>query len=156
MKSVFGVSSFEVVQNVEQYVKAGGLMILKGRLDLRLGQTIMEFKIDLSKELDAAIEEIERYTAILRKNGQKVAECIITDGLKFEVYTIKGKAEKVREINFAEATSDQAIMFLDTFLFVGRKVPTADDLNMRFGPGSVIYETVISELTAFQSNKRPN
>jgi len=29
----------------------------------------MEFKIDLSKELDTAIEEIERYAAILRKNG---------------------------------------------------------------------------------------
>ena len=116
-------------------------------MDLRLGQTIIEFKIDLSKELNTAIEEIERYTAILRKNEQKVAECIITDGLKFEVYTINGKAEKVREINFEEATSDHAIMFLDTFLFVGRKVPTADDLNMRFGPGSAIYETVISDLT---------
>ena len=104
-------------------------------MDLRLGQTIMEFKIDLSKELDTAIEEIERYTSILRKNGQKVAECIITYGLKFEVFTVNGKAEKVREINFEIATSDQAIMFLDTFLFVGRKVPTADDLNMRFGPG---------------------
>jgi type I restriction-modification system DNA methylase subunit len=147
LTSVFGVSSFDVVQNVEQYLKAGGLIILKGRMDLRLGQTIMEFKIDLSKELDTAIEEIERYAAILRKNGQKVAECIITDGLKFEVYTINEKAEKVREISFEEATSDQAIMFLDTFLFVGRKVPTADDLNMRFGPGSAIYETVISELT---------
>ena len=115
-------------------------------MDLRLGETIVEFKIDLSKELDAAIEEIERYTAILRKNGQKVAECIITDGLKFEVYTINGKAQKVKEINFEEATFGQAIMFLDTFLFIGRKVPTADDLNMRFGPGSLIYESIISEL----------
>jgi hypothetical protein len=120
---------------------------LKGRMDLRLGQTIIEFKIDLSRELETALEEIERYTAILRKNDQKVAECIITDGLKFQVYTINRKVEKVREISFEEATSNQAIMFLDTFLFVGRKVPTADDLNMRFGPGSVIYETVIGDLT---------
>lgn len=43
------VTSYEVVPNVEQYIKSGGLMILKGRMDLRLGQTIMEFKIDLAK-----------------------------------------------------------------------------------------------------------
>ena len=156
LKSVFGVSSFEVVQNVEQYVKSAGLILLKGRMDLRLGETIIEFKIDLSKELGAAIEEIERYTSILRKNGQKIAACIVTDGLKFEVYTVNGKAQKVREINFEEATSRKAIMFLDTFLFVGRKVPTADDLNMRFGPGSLIYESIISELkNLFKAIKDP-
>src|SRR4030066_2247705 len=68
LKSIFGVSSYEIVQNIEQYVKTGGLIILKGRMDMRLGQTIMEFKIDLSKELTTGKEEIERYTAILRKN----------------------------------------------------------------------------------------
>src|SRR3990170_629753 len=72
LKSIFGVSSYEIVQNIEQYVKTGSVMILKGRMDLRLGQTIMEFKIDLSKELEAGREEIERYATILRKNGQKV------------------------------------------------------------------------------------
>jgi hypothetical protein len=50
LKSVFGVTSYEVVPNVEQCIKSGGLMILKGRMDLRLGQTIMGFKIDLAKE----------------------------------------------------------------------------------------------------------
>jgi hypothetical protein len=82
LKSVFGVSSYETVQNVEQYVKTGGLMVLKGRMDMRLGQTIIEFKIDLAKELETAIEEIERYTAILRKNGQKVAECAVKAEIK--------------------------------------------------------------------------
>ncbi|MCJ7771124.1 hypothetical protein MUP37_06075, partial [Candidatus Bathyarchaeota archaeon] len=135
MKGIFGVSSFEIVQNVEQYIKTGKLLVLKGRMDLRLGQTIMEFKIDLSKELEDAVEEIERYTAILRRSGQKVAACIVTDGLHFKVYTVRDKAKEVRAINFEQVTPEQAIMFLDTFLFSGRKVPTADDLNMRFGPG---------------------
>jgi hypothetical protein len=70
LKGVFGVSSYEVVQNVEQYIKSGRLLVLKGRMDLRLGQTIMEFKLDLGKELEDAVEEIERYTTILRKNGK--------------------------------------------------------------------------------------
>ena len=148
LKSVFGVTSYEVVPNVEQYIKSGGLMILKGRMDLRLGQTIMEFKIDLAKELDAAKEEIERYTTIMRKKGQKVAECIVTDGEKFKVFTVRDKAKEVREISFEEVTPEQAIMFLDTFLFSGRKVPTADDLNMRFGPGSPIYEEIVGELAS--------
>ena len=147
VKSIFGVSSYEIVENIEQYIKSGKVLVLKGRMDLRLGQTIMEFKIDLSKELDDAIEEIERYTTILRKNGQKVAVCIVTDGLVFKVYSIRKKAVKVREINFEEVTPEQAIMFLDTFLFSERKVPTAEDLNMRFGPGSAIYEEVTEELT---------
>jgi len=156
LKSVFGVTSYEIVPDVEKYVKAGGLMVLKGRMDMRLGQTIIEFKVDLAKELRTAIEEIERYTAILRKNGQKIAECIVTDGLEFKVYTVREKAKEVRAINFEKVTSEQAVMFLDTFLFVGRKVPTADDLNMRFGPGSPIYEEIVGELaTLFQATKDP-
>jgi SAM-dependent methyltransferase len=156
LKSVFGVSSFEIVQNVEQYVKTGGLLVLKGRMDLRLGQTVIEFKIDLARELGTGVEEIERYAAILKKNGQKVAACIVTDGLEFRVYTIREKAKEVRSINFQEVTPEQAIMFLDTFLFSGRKVPTANDLNMRFGPGSSIYEEVVGELTTlFKAMKDP-
>lgn len=156
LKSIFGVASYEIVQNVEQYVKTGGLMVLKGRMDMRLGQTIIEFKVDLAKELDIAIEEIERYTAILRKQGQKVSECIVTDGVTFRVFKIREKAKEVRAINFEEVTPEQAIMFLDTYLFSGRKVPTADDLNMRFGPGSPIYEEVVGELDAlFKAIKDP-
>jgi len=156
LKAIFGVSSYEIVPNVERYVKTGGLMVLKGRMDMRLGQTIVEFKIDLAREFDTAIEEIERYTAILRKNGQKVAECIITDGKEFRAFTVRETAREVRTINFEEATPEQAIMFLDTFLFSGRRVPTADDLNMRFGPGSPIYEEVVGELTIlFKAIKDP-
>jgi len=156
LKSVFGVSSYEIVQNIEQYVKTGGLIRLKGRMDMRLGQTIIEFKIDLSKELDAGKEEIERYTTILRKNGQKVAECLITDGATFKVFVVREKAKEVRTINFEEVTPEQAIMFLDTFLFSGRKVPTADDLNMRFGPGSPIFEEIVGRLTTlFKGLKEP-
>jgi hypothetical protein len=47
-------------------------------MDLRLGQTIIEFKIDLGKELESEIEEIECFTRIFADKGQKVAECIIT------------------------------------------------------------------------------
>jgi hypothetical protein len=156
MKSIFGVTSFEIVQNVEQYVRTGSVMVLKGRMDLHLGQTILEFKIDLSRELETGIEEIERYTSILRENKRKVAECIITDGLQFKVYTVHEKALLVREINFQEVAPEQAIMFLDTFLFSERKVPTAEDLNMRFGPGSAIYEEVVGELTdLFKAIKDP-
>jgi len=156
LKSVFGVSSYEIVQNIEQYVKTEGLLVLKGRLDLRLGQTILEFKIDLSRELDTGKEEIERYTTILRKKGQKVAECLITDGVTFKVFVIREKPREVRTINFEEVTPEQAIMFLDTFLFSGRKVPTADDLNMRFGPGSPIFEEVVGHLTdLFKGLKDP-
>lgn len=156
LKSTFGVDSYEIVQNVEQYIKSGGLMVLKGRMDMRLGQTIIEFKMDLTKELDTAKEEIERYTAILRRNGQKVAECIVTDGVEFKVFKVREIAKEVRAISFEEVTPEQAIMFLDIFLFSGRKVPTADDLNMRFGPGSPIYEEVVGELaTLFKAIKDP-
>jgi len=156
LKSIFGVTSYEIVPNVEQYVKAGGLIALKGRLDMRLGQTIIEFKVDLVRELETAIKEIERYTTILRKNNQKVAECIITDGKTFKVFTVRDETKEVRTINLEEVTTEQAIMFLDTFLFSGRLVPTADDLNMRFGPGSPIYEEVVGELTSlFKAIKDP-
>lgn len=156
MKAIFGVTSYEIVQNVEQYIKSASVMILKGRMDLRLGQTILEFKIDLGKELDTAKEEIERYTAILKNKGQKVAVCIITDGVEFKVYSVHDKPSEVRSINFEKVTPEQAILFLDTFLFSKRKVPTAFDLNMRFGPGSPIYEESINELAElFKGMKDP-
>ena len=156
LKSVFGVHSYEIVPNVERYVKTGGLVVLRGRMDMHLGQTIMEFKVDLTRELDAGIEEITRYTAILRKNNQKVAQCIITDGKTFKVFTVRDEVREVRTINFEEVTPEQAIMFLDTFLFIGRRVPTAADLNMRFGPGSPIYEEVVAELSLlFKKLKDP-
>jgi type I restriction-modification system DNA methylase subunit len=154
LRSIFGVSSYEIVQNVEQYIKAGGLMILKGRMDLRLGQTIIEFKINLAKELDAAKEEIERYVAILRKNDQKVAECVVTDGIKFKVFVVREKVKEVRSINFQEMTPEQTIMFLDTYLFSTRRVPNAEDLNMRFGPGSPIYEEIVGQLAALFALKK--
>ena len=156
LKSVFGLSSYDVVPNVEQYIKAGGLIALKGRMDMHLGKTIIEFKIDLARELDDALEEIERYTNILRKRNEKVAACIITDGIKFKVFTVHNNIKEVREINFEEVSPKQAIIFVDTFLFSSRKVPTADDLNMRFGPGSPIYEEVVAELTSlFKAIKDP-
>ncbi len=156
MKSIFGVTSFEIVQNVEQYVRTGGVMFLKGRMDLQLGQTILEFKIDLGKELETGLEEIQRYASILRQNKKKVAECIITDGIQFKVYIVREKAIPVREINFQEKTPEQSIMFLDTFLFSERKVPTAEDLNMRFGPGSAIYEEVVGKFSVlFKAIKDP-
>ena len=156
LKSIFGVSSYEIVENIEQYVKAGKVLVLKGRMDLHLGQTVVEFKMDLNRELQDGIEEIERYTSILRKNGEKVGECIITNGVQFKVYKVRNKAELVREINFEQVTPEQAIMFLDTFLFSGKKSPTADDLNMRFGPGSAVYEEVVTELTElFKGIKDP-
>jgi len=156
LKLFFGVSSYEIVQNVEQYIKAGGLIVLKGRMDMRLGKTIIEFKVDLSRELDTAIEEIERYSTILKNKGQKVGHCIITDGKEFKAYKMRDGAKQVRAINFGQATPEQAIMFLDTYLFSETKVPTADDLNMRFGPGSLIYENAVEELTdLFKAIKDP-
>ena len=156
LKQIFGISSYEIVPNVEQYIKTGNVIALKGRLDMHLGQTIVEFKINLATELEAGIEEIERYTKILRTKGQKIAECIITDGLVFKVFKVQEKAVEVRTIDFEEVTSEQAILFLDTFLFSGRQIPTAYDLNLRFGPGSPIYEEVILELSAlFRNMKEP-
>ena len=156
LKQIFGISSYEIVPNVEQYIKTGNVIALKGRLDIHLGQTIVEFKINLANELETGIEEIERYTKILRTKGQKIAECIITDGLVFKVFKIQEKAVEVRSINFEEKTPEQAILFLDTFLFSGRQAPTAYDLNLRFGPGSPIYEEVVLELSAlFKEMKEP-
>ena len=131
-------------------------MLLKGRMDMRLGHTIIEFKIDLVRELDNALEEIERYTKILRKNGQKIGECIVTDGIRFKVYRVLDEAKEVRSMDFEEVTPEQAVLFLDTFLFTGRQAPTAYDLNMRFGPGSPIYEEVVAELSVlFKRLKDP-
>ncbi|MCX8182787.1 MAG: hypothetical protein N3D12_06695, partial [Candidatus Methanomethyliaceae archaeon] len=45
---------------------------------------------------------------------------------------------------------------LDAYLFSRRRVPTAEDLNVRFGPGSLVYENVIEGLMElFKEIKEP-
>lgn len=147
LKKVFGVSSYEVLPNIEKYIEANTSMVkLKGRMDLHFGSTIIEFKMDLSRELDAAKEELVRYSKILRSEGKKVGECLVTDGFVFKVMKVGDTAKEVREVDFREVSADTAILFLDAYLFSTRKVPTAEDLNIRFGPGSAVYEDVIEGL----------
>lgn len=157
LMNVFGTSSYEVLPNVEKYISSNASMVkLKGRMDLHFGSTIIEFKMDLSRELDKAKEELVRYSKILRSSVEKVGEGIITDGFVFKVMKVGEEAKEVKEIDFREIGSDAAVLFLDTYLFSWRKVPTAEDLNMRFGPGSLVYENVIDGLSAlFKSMKEP-
>lgn len=157
LKNVFGTSSYEVLPNVEKYISSNASMVkLKGRMDLHFGSTIIEFKMDLSRELDSAKEELVRYSKILQSSGEKVGECLVTDGFVFKVLKVGDDAREVKEVDFREASSDAAVLFLDAYLFSGRKVPTAEDLNMRFGPGSLVYENIIDGLSAlFKSLKEP-
>jgi len=156
LNSIFGVSSYDIVPNVEQYIKSGGILALKGRMDFRLGKTIIEFKINLSKELKVGLEEITRYTTILRKKGEKIGHCIITDGKTFKVFSMKEDPREIREIDFTTVHYDKAIGFLDTYLFSEKKIPTAIDLNMKFGPGSIVFEKVTEGLyKLFKGLKEP-
>ncbi len=155
LSEVFGKSSYEIIQDVEKYVSTRdkiSMMTIKGRMDMHFGQTIIEFKLNLSRELEAAKEELARYAKIMRSNRQKVGECIVTDGLIFKVMVVGDEAKEVREIDFRKVPPETAILFLDTYLFSARKKPTAEDLAMRFGPGSPVYEEVVGGLTPLFGN----
>ncbi|MGA2913119.1 MAG: N-6 DNA methylase [Methanoregula sp.] len=147
LESFFDTDVYETAPDVEKYIKTGSALKLKGRLDLRLGRTIIEFKTDFPKELTKALEEIERYSKILQNKKQKIATCIITDGLRFKVYVIiQNKPVEIRDVNFSNFSPEQALQFLDTFLLKERIAPTAENLNARFGTESPIFTTVTTSL----------
>jgi len=150
-------------RGIEKFVKSKEKdIIIKGRLDAFYGNLIIEFEKDLSKTLVEAKEQLKRYASCLWQEsmGRRIPYiCIATDGLQFNIYTpkIKNESEKVTPENVILEESEQINLFkakpLEVYFFLDRYIvrkeirhPTTEEFIKDFGPQSVAFRFVYSEL----------
>ena len=75
---------------MEKYIrsKQGTLIVESGRIDVLLGNLIIEFESDLDRKLEEAKEQLRKYIAILWSNQKYRRQwlAIASDGINFRVY----------------------------------------------------------------------
>ena len=150
-------------RGIEKYVKSREKdIVIRGRIDSFYGNLIIEFEKNLSKTLSEAEDQLKRYVACLWQdppNEEIPFICVATDGLQFNIYTPKVKdgatkitpgniaLEKSERINFLKAEPLEIYLFLDRYI-IRKKIrpPTTEEFTKDFGPESVAFQFVFSEL----------
>jgi len=149
----FGVELAEILPGVEKKV-GSKIYGFRGSEDLLFRSVIFEIKVDLNREIKDAKEKLKKYFQAMyeAEPGEKFIG-IATDVINFKAFkpVIKGgrvvDISEISSINLSTAPVEEAILWLDSFIFSKPKIrPTADDLKFRFGPGSPTYSLALDTL----------
>jgi len=153
LRELFGVELVELLPGIE--AKIGSKIYgFRGSEDLLFRSVIFEVKVDLDKEIGDAKEKLKKYfQAMLENKPEEKFVGIATDATNFKAYRaviengqVAGVSE-ISSINLSTAPAEDAILWLDSFLFHKPKIkPTADDIKFRFGPQSPTYSLAIDAL----------
>jgi len=123
---------------LEQYIP--GLKVRGGYADAFLGDLIFEFKRRLD---DVKREEGKKQLTRYLENQQHPEQFfgILTDGEVLEVYVLrKGELYNVDKLKLDLKEADKCHLWLDCYLFHEKaKVPTAEDVVLRFGEKSPTF-----------------
>ena len=79
----------KLLPELEKYIKVkNGTVAVKGRVDVFLGNLVIEFESDLTKTLQEAEDQLRRYVAILWSGKKQRVEwlALASDGVNFRVY----------------------------------------------------------------------
>ena len=79
----------KMVPKLEKYIRVkNGTVVVSGRVDVFLGNLIIEFESDLVQKLEEAEEQLKKYVAILWSEQKHRVEwlAIASDGVNFRVY----------------------------------------------------------------------
>lgn len=128
----------------------------RGRIDAFYRFVIFEFKTDLEREREDAINELTKYFQSQTNPGDYIAA--VTDGLDFQVLDYDPKTSTpllVRSFKIESEVPLAAYNQLDELLAAGRKIrPLSGEVVVRFGPGSVVFNRSRQALgSAYQSVK---
>jgi len=98
----------EVVPELEKYIRVKhGTIVVAGRVDVFLGNLIIEFESDLVSKLQESEDQLRRYVAILWSEKKHRVEwlALASDGVNFRVYRPRTHVLLGREV-----TSDDVIL----------------------------------------------
>ncbi len=138
--------------------------ILKGRVDNLFGNVVVEFEKSIPEQCPEAIEQLQRYVAILWSQEPPDARtpylCIATDGVRFVTYTPKliSTAAKdispeninlhvLEECDWTKLKFDTVFHWLDRY-FLRKEVlpPTSETIVDDFGVNSHAFQTTTNAL----------
>jgi hypothetical protein len=129
-------------------------VLIRGRLDARVGNLVMEFKDDLDADIEDAKSQLRRYSYLLyRETPEDDFVCFASDGQVFIPYearipenvtsqediTLKELGDR---IDLAQEEPDSVQRWFQSFINE-RVNPTVDTIDEWFGIGSEIYETSV-------------
>ena len=153
LSEVFEVNIEDIIPGIEK--KLGSKILgLRGSIDLVFSGVIIELKIDLEKEwIDAKTELIKYFQCLKDEKPKDKYVAIATDLLHFRAFlpifnnSIVTDLREIGSINAETSKASELLIWLDSFIFSSRSLPpTAEDLKIRFGAGSPIYELAAEEL----------
>lgn len=142
-----------MLPTLEEYVEIDEATVaISGRIDARLGNAIVEFKVDLDSDLGQAEQQLKKYiTAIWTDQGPEQSSYLIaSDGINCHVYIpelnenddISRENINLRQVNVIALDSgdpDDVFTKLDRYLLFSEDLtPTAENIVMDFGPTSPI------------------
>lgn len=154
LSSVFDVDLDEVLPGIEQRLDSKVLGVT-GRIDLFYQGLVVEMKTDFDDEYDEATSKLRDsyFPLLLERHPGKKFVGLITDMNKFEL--VRPVVEDgdvvdiavIERIDVRQRDIRQVVFWLDSALFSGKvRVPSADELQRKFGPASPTYELAVEEL----------
>jgi len=156
------LGNFAQFQNIrlERSVRSEGLFI--GRVDLSLDGVIVEFKKDISSRplKVKALQELRKY--FNTDEYKKASFGIITDGIKFEVYSREDLEKPIDVFSLPESEENIKEMRyilhkIDRYFLTPQKVPlTSDRVIDILGYNSQVFQTVKRMLSEAFSKIREN
>lgn len=144
LRQAFGIDPIEV--ELEHKLKAGEF---RGRIDALYRHIIVEVKTDFDNERADAQRELKKYFGSRQRPAEYIG--IVTDGIRFEAWHLNrnGELAPISEIRLRADDPLGAWRWLDQFLSTGiRRVPTSDELVIRFGVQTAIFSKAADKLLA--------
>ena len=122
---------------LEEHVTA---LQVRGFIDLLYQYLVFEFKRDLEIERQDGMRELTTYLAAV---AHRRPLGVLTDGIRFEVYSLdEGELTLIDHENLEALTDDvtSAYLWFEAYLFSARDVvPTPEDIVRRFGGDSAVF-----------------
>ena len=143
---------------------ASKVLLVRGRVDAVFGKILMEFKLDLKRELDDAKAELTKYfQAYYEKHPNESYIGMAHDGIMFRVFqpifanqldTGKRVVTSVNEVDSLDLGREQNLerifLWFDSYLFVSEKtIPTSEDIKRRLGTNSPTFFGVREKFNRF-------
>lgn len=136
---------------------------IQGYLDARVGNLIIEFKDNLTLDLDDAKDQLRKYVYLLREQ-EGIKEdfvCFATDGIQFESYEARVPdqaqerndiiLDKLSEINLERVEPQDAERWFRAFISE-RVNPTIETIDDHFGVGTDLFDQNIELLEEAYEN----
>lgn len=156
LSTIFDVDLDDIFPGIEQRI-GSKILGVSGRIDLFYQGPVLEMKSDFADEYDNAIDKLRDsyFPLLLEENPEGKYVGLVTDMNQFELVRPvleDGEVTEITTIDRINARREdirQVIFWLDSVIFSGKvQTPSADELHVKFGPGSPIYELAIEDLSA--------